>query len=382
MVYLILLLFILFLNFHFEVRNNKYLDTFFYNLLLICFILLAGLRYRVGGDSLAYVDYFSNLPNLSELSTFNFLEQEYNPLWYVFNAIIKSIFDDFIFFQFVHASIINIVIFNFIKKNLNNKYIGILFYFLFYYLYYNMEILRESLSIILFLIAVPCLLKRKWFYYYIYATIAILIHSSAIVLFILPILIGKFNFKHFAILLLSLVVVGFFNLNLFIQSLSIFEQIDKKLFVYSDLKINIFGIISQMLIIFPVIGVYYLQIKNKLPSQKFDKFVTPYIYLGIASLLVAGFYRFLNYLNILMLIYMVDVLYNIITNNFLHYKNFILTNIVILILLFNQSYYFLRDTSEYSKNTHFYQLYFPYYSVFDKTIDIDRENLYENMMDN
>ena len=70
---------------------------FYFNLVVL--ILLAGLRYRVGGDTLMYMSVFDECPTLDELKYFDFDTAQYNPLWYIFNAISKSVYNDFFLFQ-------------------------------------------------------------------------------------------------------------------------------------------------------------------------------------------------------------------------------------------------------------------------------------------
>ena len=50
---------------------------------LVVLILLAGLRYRVGGDTLMYMSIYDDLPSLADLKYFDFAEADFNPLWYI-----------------------------------------------------------------------------------------------------------------------------------------------------------------------------------------------------------------------------------------------------------------------------------------------------------
>ena len=51
---------------------------YYFNLVVL--ILLAGLRYRVGGDTLMYMSMYDEMPAMSELKYFDFDEALYNPL--------------------------------------------------------------------------------------------------------------------------------------------------------------------------------------------------------------------------------------------------------------------------------------------------------------
>ena len=110
---------------------------YYFNLVVL--ILLAGLRYRVGGDTLMYMSMYDEIPALSELKYFDFEEALYNPLWYVYNSIFRSIGDDFVYFQIGQAVFVNSVFFWFFRKYSPQYYFSaILLYYIGYYCYFNM----------------------------------------------------------------------------------------------------------------------------------------------------------------------------------------------------------------------------------------------------
>ena len=87
-----------------------------YYLNLIVLILLAGLRYRVGGDTLMYMSVYNEWPAIDELKYFDFETALYNPLWYIYTSLPRSISDEFWVFQMIQAVIVNSVFFWFFKK--------------------------------------------------------------------------------------------------------------------------------------------------------------------------------------------------------------------------------------------------------------------------
>ncbi|MBS1504558.1 MAG: EpsG family protein, partial [Bacteroidetes bacterium] len=109
--------------------------------MLIVLVCIAGLRYRVGGDTLSYIDEYDEIPYFSQLLKYNFIGSRWDPLWVVFSSICRSINPDFVFLQCIHALIVNTIIFRFIKRNTQYRFTGILLYYMFAYLYFNMEIL-------------------------------------------------------------------------------------------------------------------------------------------------------------------------------------------------------------------------------------------------
>ena len=87
---------------------------YYFNLLVL--ILFAGLRYRIGGDTLLYMGMFEECPKLQDLKYFDFASAQYNPLWYILNGLSRSIYDDFFLFQLIHAFIVNVSFFHFFRK--------------------------------------------------------------------------------------------------------------------------------------------------------------------------------------------------------------------------------------------------------------------------
>ena len=69
-------------------------ESKWYYLNLVVLILLAALRYRVGGDTLMYMSVYDSFPKWDELKYFDFETAEYQPLWYVFTAICRTVYDD------------------------------------------------------------------------------------------------------------------------------------------------------------------------------------------------------------------------------------------------------------------------------------------------
>ncbi|MDQ2720965.1 MAG: EpsG family protein [Bacteroidota bacterium] len=377
-----LLLFILILFSALTKKNSVIEDRINYNFLLLLFILLAGFRYRVGGDSLGYMDDFASLPTLSQLPDFDFKDALYDPLWYIFNALAKSIFDNFIFFQIVQAIIVNTIILWTIKKYSKYKYWTVLFYFILYYLYFNMEILRESLSVCVFLLCIPYLLQKKWIKYYLFAFIAFQFHSSAIILFFIPFLFRKLKLKYYILLIILLFVFTFYITPfMFFSTFYLSERIYNKAFSYTSIDINVYGLIMQFIAILPVIGLQRIRKIKKMEKHKFEYLMTAYVVIGLLSLVITGFYRFLNYLSIFSLIYMADTFIVIYKNKAYYFKTLLFVNSFVILIFFYQGFIMFRDTSNFQPYTHFYNRYFPYYSIFNEKIDTKRENLYFKSMD-
>ena len=91
-------------------RHNRTKKIAWY--FLFCYvILLVGLRYRVGSDTLVYIWGYDRLPSWGELNWSEIWSYEFQPLYVLLCAIAKSISPDFTVLQILHAFIINSCIF-------------------------------------------------------------------------------------------------------------------------------------------------------------------------------------------------------------------------------------------------------------------------------
>ena len=109
----------------------------FYHFECLALILVAGLRYEVGGDTLLYMEYFKEDPSLSELAHFDFLTARFNPLWYVFQAICKGIINKFWFFQLVHATVFNMILFRFFRRHCNRFMTAAFLYTVYFFITFS-----------------------------------------------------------------------------------------------------------------------------------------------------------------------------------------------------------------------------------------------------
>ncbi|WP_343320956.1 EpsG family protein [Sphingobacterium multivorum] len=353
-----------------------------YVFIWLALILLAGLRYRVGGDSLHYFDIFDSYPTLLTLGSYDFVNAEYNAGWIIFNAIIKTFSDSFYTFQIFHAIIVNSIIFYFIQRYSRNKFLVIFFYLFFYYLYFNMEVLRESLAIAVFLLAIPSLLSKSWLKYYSYCLLAYFFHSSALILIIFPLFAKKMQVKYQVMLLVLLTLaINFISFDSLIGSLfGSFSFGQRATRSYLVKEMNIFGV---LIILIKIMGFYFIYVIAQRKKVCFDHpfiiFITPYIIIGVLASVIPGVYRFLNYLAIPILIYVVDVLYSFIRIKSNSSASLAKVFSCFLILILLQTQYFTRDTSKYTRGkSSFYNIYIPYHSMFDEKVDQTREDIFYN----
>lgn len=357
-----------------------------YYLNLIVLILIAGLRYRVGGDTLMYMAMYDEWPALDELKYFDFEESKYNPLWYIYASVAKWFSEEFWVLQMMQSVIVNSIFFWFFKKYSPLYYFSaILVYFLGYYCYFNMEIMREILCISLMLLATSSLLEKKLIRYYLVCFVAVNLHYSALIMFLMPFAIWLFK-KPSWILQLSILIVVFVALNILnlpamiVNALPLDGQLSHLILSYIEIEISAGSMLYQLLLFLPVLGVIF--IRTRIPiKDKFD--LTPLVMASVfvytCSIRIAGFSRFINYFVPFIIVYIVNTVYPILC---LKFKELQVTYLVLMSTLviygFDLRYYYMRDMSDYYPNTTYYTIFYPYNSILDKKINEKRERFIEN----
>jgi hypothetical protein len=99
MIYLAVFILVLILAYLYDFKNYGKNAGFWYKFLMLIFIAVSGFRYKVGGDTLAYFDFFEEYPFISELKNYDFIYSKWDPFWVILSSISKSIVNDFAFFK-------------------------------------------------------------------------------------------------------------------------------------------------------------------------------------------------------------------------------------------------------------------------------------------
>jgi|SRR5690554_487807 len=381
MIYLITLLILVFLSARYDFNSEREFSNKWYNLVLIVLILIAGLRYKVGGDTIEYFSYFESIKPWSDTNISDIILGKYALLWNVFATTCKTLSKDFYVLQIIQASFVNLTIFWFIKKYSKYKFTSVLIYFIFIYLYFNFEILRESIAVSLFLIAYSSFERKKWLNYYIIILVAFLFHPSAIILFLAPFInLIKFSVESLFISgFIFLLIIYTFSTNTgLVEELLFSEVLETKFHQYSKYSFNLNGIIYSFIsyILFPL----YIIIQNKKINEDkkmlFKNMLLFYFIITFTYITAPGLGRFFNYMTPFMMIYLADFLNNIYTYE--HYNKFKRIYIVsiFLIVIFPKYLYYSADTSRFYPDTHKYDLWYPYSSIFTKTEYKYRETIF------
>ena len=358
MIYLVLIFLFLLFSVLFDYKNLQLPSNLFWGGSFLILVFLMSFRYKLGGDTFNYMRDFASFPYFSELTIESFSGLKYAPLWIISFSFLKSIVNSFVFFQFVHAVFINGVIFWFINKYSRYRFSCVLFYFLYYYLYFNTEILRESVAICLFLLAVPSFLNNNWKRYYLIAVIAVLFHYSASILLLFPLLKNlRTNWLYYVISIIVLYVLSQIVLS-FLPP--IFSEI-YNLYVVFEPNLGGYIYTTFCFILFPA-AVLYIQRTYIDPKYIFHSFVFVFFLISVYTYFSPSIaLRFFNYLIPLASIVFINLFGDLFEKKIA--ASLLMALFIPLILLFKSQEYF-KDTSGVMVGTKFHLRWYPYTHVF------------------
>lgn len=384
MIYIVIGIYLLALAIQFDFRGKGSAATrkFHFRLAFLILVALMAFRYRVGGDTLRYMDSYEHM--YGAIDTFD-IGGRLQPLWLLLNNFLHSISPKFLLFQIVHVLFINTVFFSFFKKYSKYLFVAIFLYYIYPYFIFNMEVIRESFAIAFFLLSIDACLRKRWLIYYLYIAIAFLFHAGAIFLIIVPFL---FNWKiHplsiFVVCGAGVAVLYFFLNTSFANTYMFLNNIEEQGRAYISIKSNINGYIAPLLfrILFPAI-IYYIGIKRGLNKDKLAPLFFFILSVSILTTIFPQLYRLFNYLRLLEVVLCANVLYLIQHTESPRYRvafpNLYILPILLLIIANQVVRYQFDDTSSIYMNTQKYQLFYPYYSVFNPEISETREMMMRN----
>lgn len=367
-----------------KIEGNK--SLWFYSSLIIL-ILLAGLRYRVGSDTLIYMRQFNSNPSMRELSTFNFRTAEYNPLWYIFNSPFVTM-KSFTMFQIAHATVVNSIFFWFFRKYVPTAYFTAIFVYYFgYFFYFNMDVLRESLCVGILLLAYPYLEKKKFIQYYLLCIVALFMHMSAIVMFVIPftLIFKRDNIYIFVCVFCSLIcLLLIFDIVSFILSIAFEGIIAEKInsYLHRDAP-NLFGIALQFLTMLPVLLVTFVRNRNHYNNDKtIGAILLMLIAIQTVGMSIAAFVRFNNYMAPFCIVFIINTFYLHYWDMRRHFKPLMIVYCALFVYAFSLSRFYFKSRSEDYPGGRHYHTYIPYHSIFDPVEDERRETLIKNMRSN
>lgn len=380
MIYIIILIYTLFLSYHYDIRNNKRGLKFHYYALLIIVCSLVGFSYRLGMDTVGYMKYYETyiIPDIG-YAIRHLSDYRYEPLFTILCTVCKSIWEDFVLLQLVIAVFVNTVVFWFIKKHSKKFFFAIFLFFIFQFWNINFEIKRESIAIAFFLLAMDNVLEnevklKNYLRYYLWCIPALLSHRFAFIILFFPILCRiKWSKLSFAIvigavflLILDIPIINIITNNL--NLLTIFDVQDSvATYLTSDRfgasnKVSIFGLINGFLI--PSVILY--NVRNIVDKRVFSLAVLCLAFQVLESQIFI-FYRFCNYLFFFLIICYSEGMRIAVEEK----NNRALLQGAVILLVFLQLYGRVQPEQ--------YIRYAPYSSVFSKEINSEREAEYDRL---
>ncbi len=316
MIYFIIIFTIFILIFRYDYCRKQGGRTFWYIALFVALVVVAGLRYRIGTDSVRYETYYKSMPVLWELSMKYFEKTRFEPGFVILMSACRSVTQDFILFQFVHAIIINSAVFLLFWRNSRNPFTGILFYCFMSYMALNTEVLREALAVAVFLFSWPFFKRNNFLVYYALILLAISFHLGASVcllcpLFVLPGLGYFFKLgKRTIFICAAILIVGFAINKLFFNYVKLFTfsaTLMDRATAYAqdelgDSTYNIMGVLGSVVkrILYPVLAIYFLRKDRLSRNQKnnlkhLEALALFSIYIALMTIVINIFHRFNSY---------------------------------------------------------------------------------------
>lgn len=408
MIYIIALLWMLVAAYLYDLRGYKTLRSFSFWGIYIFLVLIAGLRYRIGTDSVTYENTYEIFPKIWELATYNYAKIRFEPGFLAFASITRTLSPDFVWFQLLHATVVNLVIFLFIRRNTRHVFIALSFYFIVLYLALNTQVLRESLAVCCFLLAWPFFRDGRWLVYYLLALLAITFHVSASLLLFLPLftlpgirslfVFGKRTFIICALLLAFGYVIQT-QFKSFFMLLSVTDTMADRVNSYSKSTygggvLNLMGILGILLrqMAYPAVALYFFKfqyraLKNRRDLTKEDILSLRSwerwqilcvigIYFIVFTIPIFIFHRYFNYFGLFLLITVASWVFSRLKVKGKTYRLKFAYWVVILLPFYLLSFMPYNVGLAKSGRLKEYMIYYPYSHRFDPQVDQKREEIY------
>ncbi len=149
---------------------------------IIIFFFLA-FRYNYGNDYTSYFDFFESIKSSSIIEFYESTDSRVEFGWIIINKIFSSV--GFFALVAVLALFNCIVYYHFIKKYVPVKYywFGVFLYtFSPYIMLIQLSAMRQTIAILLFVLAIDFIISRRMYWYFVFIIIASFFHTSALIL--------------------------------------------------------------------------------------------------------------------------------------------------------------------------------------------------------
>lgn len=365
-IYIIIILLSLAATVYFDVMRHVKGRNWVYGGLCILLILVAGLRWKVGGDTYNYLYYFNTQPDLSQLLHYPLWKQDLSPMWLIFVAVCKSICNNFVFLQIAQAAFVNVSFFVFFRRYSHYPFAAVTLYFLLFFLFYNTEVMRAAMAVSVFLWSYKYLMRKQWWHYTLFVFAAMSFHLEAGVMVLFPLChLMRRERPLWIILAIGLCLLCYATMH-FISFIcnhtSSTHIIIQRLNLYSNLPfdLNLKGMITKVMCIIGWMLLIYAR-RNKETRMRF------FIYLGLFNEIMHTQYsslfgRLNDLVKPILIIWIVAVVWELWeTKPLWRFTNFLKVLGVFLICLNYIGNYFVRVA-----DGRIWQRYIPYTHCFNK----------------
>jgi hypothetical protein len=150
---------------------------------LAIFVLFFGFRGFILTDWIIYYPYFNDLEWYQVLYYFDPHKDGYEPGFALLCMLCKSVYPDYFFMQIIVTLITAFALYKFFKHYTDNIPLGLMLFVVFEGIFIATNLVRNSIAISLFLIALPYLEERKPIQYFLLCLLATSFHLSALIYF-------------------------------------------------------------------------------------------------------------------------------------------------------------------------------------------------------
>ena len=396
MIYLFIIIFLAICVWIYDFHDNTNGSNYCYWGICILLICIAGFRYRIGVDTIAYMQVFDyRTPDLATFLTA--YQQDDLPFEFASSLLLsigKTFGNSWYISQFMFALITNLSIFLFASKHTPHRFTFILFYFILLFFDLSFETIRQACAVSFALWGFEFLKKKAYIQYYVLAFIAILFHSVAIILLLIPFMQIRFNLV-FAIGI-SIICLGlsfffntfFTNLHMMFEYLNL-DYLQNKVTSYTESNalgtesLNIVGrnwkFYAEQLIIYltPTYLICYLS--GSLANTTDTKHMSPFIYIWILSISLQSaipiMYRITEFVLPIVILIFAEVFVTTLKDKS-PLKKVILLYSMLIILCYGSYTKFFRVGNNEQHTLPRIVSYFPYADCFTKETDALREHFY------
>ncbi len=231
MLYIVILLYIIYLIWKYDINRCTAGKWIHYRTVLLLFILVAGLSYRLGVDTIRYEYYFYDPFEYRWDGLFkHMLRSHGEPLFVLTNLLVKDTFGEFFMSRLVMSIFYNTVFFWFVRKHSPAPFTTIFLYAVFQYFNFNFQVVRETMAVACFLIGFDGLLqpKPKYIKYVCCIILAMGFHHFAFIALFFPLFFILRPGNYYLILLVAVFLLGSF-VSVIIGNIAELEMLDDSL---------------------------------------------------------------------------------------------------------------------------------------------------------